>query len=181
MSNEVENKIFNLNFAIIRFLNNCSTVNQKGVNSAYKGSKYSKLSDINRVIKDASNKTYEELNKQVAVSINIHHIIPIKYEESKIGVKIKLSIVASRIYSIDGEENIAESTMEMEYPNCMNIVNDSKEKVSSLAQSFATLVTYAEKKAKQCICNLVDESEEDIDNEEEVKVAGEIEGLNVQF
>lgn len=181
MSNEVQNKIINLDFAIIRFLNNCNEISQTGINRAFSGSKYSKLSDINRVIRDASNKTYEELDKQVSVSIHIDEITPIKGEDNKTGVKIQLSIVASRMYSIEEEENKAELTMKIEYPNWWMESKNENNKSMNPAQAFASLVTYAEKKAKQCICNLIDESEKDLDSEEiaEVRISDKIEGLDV--
>lgn len=180
MSNEVQNKIINLDFAIIRFLNNCDEISQTGINKAFSGSKYSKLSDINRVIRDASNKTYEELDKQVSISVHIDEIIPIKGEGNKTGVKIQLSIVASRMYSIEEEENKAELTMKIEYPNWTESKSENNKSMNP-AQAFASLVTYAEKKAKQCICNLIDESEKDLDSEEiaEVRISNKIEGLDV--
>lgn len=170
-----ELKIINLDFAITRFLNNCDEISQSGINRAFSGSKYSKLSDINRVIKQASNKTYDEFSGQVSVSVHIDEITPIKGEGNKTGVKIQLSIIASRIFSIDGEDDRAELTMKIEYPSWTESKNENNKSMNP-AQAFASLVTYAEKKAKQCICNLIDESEKDLDSEE-VEVSSKIEGL----
>lgn len=181
-------KSVNLQFAIMRFIANCQEVKQSAVNPMFKQrgnakseGKYSTLSDVNRVIREASEKTYKEFDGQIAVSVLTNSITPIK-NIGKYSIKIEVSIVATRLYCNSLDIQTQSRSMTIEYADCFS----PTEKIGSMnaCQSFASAITYIEKKAKKCICHLIDESEEDLDSPEFMSskketISGKIEGLNV--
>lgn len=176
----------NLNFAILKFIQNCERVSQSGTNAMFKSKdgkigKYSKLSDINTIIKRASQLTSNQFDNDVIVYIKTDSIVPKQTTcgKDRYSIEITLSVVAEHA-NLDFIPS-AKHTMTLEYAECFSVKDGTSS--NSASQTYAAAVTYIEKKAKQCILHLIDESEEDLDNERfnkreiEKELPNKIEGI----